>query len=141
MKHPSGSVMNYVFIAFKCTVAVFFPSSTPWAALCARYYVNRTRFVTREFKKLRRQLRGKRHIKIELCVKSLANSMLITSYKIGRVHFRLFGTNGFHVKAKNEPLKYENFTSSFGRPRQNIAPKSVLHVQHDYFSSFNQSNH
>ena len=24
---------------------------------------------------------------------------------------------------------------------QNIAPKSVLHVQHDYFSSFNQSNH
>ena len=64
--------------------------------------------------------------------------MLITSYKIGRVHFRLFGTNGFHVKAKNEPLKYENFTSSFGRPRQNIAPKSVLHVQHDYFSSFIQ---
>ena len=28
-----------------------------------------------------------------------------------------------------------------GRLRQNIAPKSVLHVQHDYFSSFNQSNH
>ena len=25
--------------------------------------------------------------------------------------------------------------------RQNIAPKSVPHVQHDYFSSFNQSNH
>ena len=40
------------------------------------------------------------------------------------MHFRLLGTNGFHVKAKNERftaatsccrqnLKYENFTSSF----------------------------
>ena len=38
-------------------------------------------------------------------------------------------------------LKYENFTSSFGRLRQNIAPKSVQRVQHDYFSSFSQSNH
>ena len=35
----------------------------------------------------------------------------------------------------------ENFMSSFGRLRQNIAPKSVPHVQHDYLSSFNQSNH
>ena len=79
-------------------------------------------------------------------------STLITLYKIGGVHFRLLGTNGFHVKAKNERfttassrcrqnLKYENFTSSFGRLRQNIAPKSVPHVQHDYFFSFNQSNH
>ena len=78
--------------------------------------------------------------------------MLATLYKMGRVHFRLLGTNGFHVKAKNERftaatprcrqyLKDENFTSSFGRLRQNIAPKSVPHVQHDYFSSFNQSNH
>ena len=77
--------------------------------------------------------------------------MMVTFYKIGGVHFRLLGTNGFHVKAKNERftaarsrcrqnLKYENFTSSFGRLRQNIAPKSVPHVQHDYFSSFNQSN-
>ena len=38
-------------------------------------------------------------------------------------------------------LKYENFTTSFGRQRQNIAPKSVPHVQHDYFSSFNQASH
>ena len=78
--------------------------------------------------------------------------MLITLYKIGELHFRLLGTNGFHVKAKSERftattprcrqnLKYENFTSSFSRLRQNIAPKSVPHVQHDYFSSFNQSNH
>ena len=79
-------------------------------------------------------------------------SMMVTLYKIGGMHFRLLATNGFHVKAKNERftaarsrcrqnLKYENFTSSFGRLRQNIAPKSVPHVQHDYFSSFNQSNH
>ena len=78
--------------------------------------------------------------------------MLITLYKIGGVHFRLLGTNGFHVKAKNERftptssccrqnLKYEKFTSSFGRLRQIIVPKSVPHVQHDYFFSFNQSNH
>ena len=78
--------------------------------------------------------------------------MLITLYKIGGVHFRVLGTKGFHVKAKSERftaassgcrqnLKYENFTSSFGRLRQNIAPKSVPHVHHDYFSSFNQSNH
>ena len=55
----------------------------------------------------------------------------------------------YHVKAKDErftavssrcrqSLKYENFTSSLGRLRQDIAPKSVPHVQHDYF---NQSNH
>ena len=78
--------------------------------------------------------------------------MLITSYKIDELHFQLRGTNGFHVKAKSERftaassrcrqnLKYENFTSSFGRLCQNIAPKSMPHVQHDYFSSFNQSNH
>ena len=78
--------------------------------------------------------------------------MLITLYKIGGVHFCLLGTNGFHVKAKNERftaansscrqnLKYENFRSSFGGLRQNIAPKSVPHVQHDYFlHSTNQIN-
>ena len=78
--------------------------------------------------------------------------MLITLYKVGGVHFRLLGTNCSHVQAKSERLtaasshccqilKYENFTSSFSRLRQNIAPKIAPHVQHDYFSSFNQSNH
>ena len=68
--------------------------------------------------------------------------MLITLYKIGELHFRLCGTNGFHVKANSERftvassrccqnLKYENFTSSFGRLRQDIAPESVPHVHHD----------
>ena len=78
--------------------------------------------------------------------------MLITLYKIRGMLFRLLATNGFRVKTKKERftaarsrcrqnLKYENFPSSFGRLRQNTAPKSELHVQHDYFSSFNQSNH
>ena len=55
--------------------------------------------------------------------------MLGTLYKIGGVYFRLIGTNGFHVKTKNagsrcrQNLKYENFTPSFARLRQNIAPK------------------
>ena len=31
--------------------------------------------------------------------------------------------------------------TSFGRLRQNIAPKSVPHVQHDDISSFKESNH
>ena len=71
--------------------------------------------------------------------------MLVKLHKIGEVHFRLFGTNDFHVKAKNERftaagsrchqnLKYENFTSSFGRLRHQFAPKSVPHVLHEYFS-------
>ena len=79
-------------------------------------------------------------------------SMLVRLYKIGGVHFCLLGTNGFHVKAKNERftaassrcrqnLKYENFTSSLGRLRENIAPNIVPHVEHDYFSPFNQSKH
>ena len=77
--------------------------------------------------------------------------MLVTLYKLGEVHFHFLGTNGFHVKAKNERftiagsrcrqnLKYENFKSSFGRLRLKIAPKRVPHAQHDYFSSFSQSN-
>ena len=37
-------------------------------------------------------------------------------------------------------LKSGNFTS-FGRLRQRILLKCVLHVQHDYFSSCNQSDH
>ena len=43
-----------------------------------------------------------------------------------------------------ENLKYGNFTLSFGRLRQRIVLKCVPHVQHaqhDYFSSFNQSDH
>ena len=72
--------------------------------------------------------------------------MFVTLYETGEVHFCLLGTNGFPVKAKNERftavdvrcrqnLKYENFTSTLGRLRQKIPPKSV---PHDYVSLFNQ---
>ena len=113
-----------------------------------------TLFNSREFKKLRRQLKRKRDLKIELCVKLSLLRLFHVGHlvQIGRVHFCLLDTNGFQVKAKNkrftaaslrcrQSLKYENFTSSFGRLRQNNAPNIVPHVQHDYFSSFNQSNH
>ena len=45
------------------------------------------------------------------------------------------------IQTSNANLKYENLTSSFGRLRQTFAPRGVPHVQHDFFSSFNQSNH
>ena len=78
--------------------------------------------------------------------------MLVMLYKRGEVYFRLLGMNSFHLKAKNERFtaassrcrqnfKNRNFTWSFGRLRQKIAPKIALHLQHDYFSSFNQSIH
>ena len=41
--------------------------------------------------------------------------MLITSYKIGKVNFRLLGTSGFHLKAKNE-----RFSAAGSRSRQNL---------------------
>ena len=56
--------------------------------------------------------------------------MLVTLCKIGEVHFHLLGTNGLHVKAKNERFiaggsrgsqnfNYsKNFTSPFGTLRQ-----------------------
>ena len=61
------------------------------------------------------------------------------------MHQRYLGTNVCHVRVKNE-----RFTAADSRCRQKIsrrhlvgyvkkiAPKSVLHVQHDYFSSFKQ---
>ena len=45
------------------------------------------------------------------------------------------------LSLEHEIFTRKNFTSSFGRRHQNIEPKSVPHVQHDYFSSFNQSKH
>ena len=72
-------------------------------------------------------------------------------YEAGKVYFCLLRVNGLHLNLENQRftaassrcrrnLKYGNFTSSFGRLRQNIAPKSVPHVQHDYVSSFNKAN-
>ena len=46
--------------------------------------------------------------------------MLITLYKIGEVHFRLLGTNGFHAKAKNE-----RFTAAGSRCCQNLEKRKI----------------
>ena len=108
----------------------------------------------RELKKLRRQLKGKRLIKIELCVKLSLLRLFHVDHVVqnrrsalSRAWHEWFSCKGKEGKIyrcelplSSEPQN-ENFPSSFGRLRQNIAPKSVPHVQHDYFSSFNQSNH
>ena len=75
--------------------------------------------------------------------------MLITLYKRGALHFRLFGKKSFHVKERVKDLllrarvvvRTSNMKISRGRLAdygdQNMEPKSVPHVQHDYFSSSN----
>ena len=64
----------------------------------------------RELKKLRRFLQRKRHITIKLCfllgVLRLFHQF-VTLYETGEVHFCLFGTNGFYVKAENEKLSLQ----------------------------------
>ena len=49
--------------------------------------------------------------------------MFITLYKIGELHFRLLGTNGFHVKAKSE-----RFTAASSRCCQNLKYGNFMHV-------------
>ena len=110
--------------------------------------------LVRELKKLRRQLQGQRLIKTELCVKLSLLRLFHVDHVVQNRRsalslachewFSCKGKEGKFTAASSrcrQNLKYENFPSSFGRLRQNIAPKSVLHVQHDYFSSLNQSNH
>ena len=103
---------------------------------------------------LRRQLQGKRLNKIELCVKLSLLRLFHVDHVVQNRRSALPRAwhEWFSCKVKegkiyccelplsSEPQN-EKFPSSFGRLRQNIAPKSVPHVQHDYFSSFNQSNH
>ena len=78
--------------------------------------------------------------------------MVATLCEMGEVYFLLVGTNGFQGNTENEKftaaglrcsrkLKFECFTSSFYSLRHTNVLKCVLHVQHDYFSSFNQSYH
>ena len=75
--------------------------------------------------------------------------MLVTLHKIDVVHFCLLGANGFHIKAKKKKIYCCELALSSEISRRRLADyvktlhqlKSVLHVQHNYFSSFNQSNH
>ena len=79
-------------------------------------------------------------MKIGLCIRLSVSRLFQVGHVIQNrrieVQFRCLGTNGFHAKEKNE-----RFTASSGsRCRQNLKTV-ILHLQHDYFSSFNQSNH
>ena len=77
----------------------------------------------REFKKLRRLLQRKRHIKIELCARLRVLRLYHVAhlYKISEVYFRLLGKNGFHLNEENE-----RFIAAVARCRQNH--KSKFHV-------------
>ena len=60
-------------------------------------------------------------------------SILITLYKISGAHFRLFGTNGIHVKAKNE-----RYTAASLRCRQNSNMKISRRRLADYVKTLHQ---
>ena len=101
----------------------------------------------REFKKLRRQVQGKRHIKIELCAKLSLLRLFHVHHVVQnrRSALSLAWHEWFHNERFTTAssrcchnLKYENFTSSFARLRQNIEPKSVLHVHAARLSFFIQ---
>ena len=68
----------------------------------------------------------------------------------GHIFVHLIDTNYFPLEGENERipaartrcrqnLKFDK-SSSFGRLRSKNVLKCVLHVQHDYFSSFSQSS-
>ena len=58
---------------------------------------------------------------------------LVTSYKIGKVPFRLLGTNGFHAKAKNEIL-----TAAGSRRRKNLKLGSLKNDHGNVFRNVTQ---
>ena len=74
--------------------------------------------------------------------------LVITLYKIGEVHFRFLGTSGLRVKAKNERftmlrasnMKHFDVVTWQTTSKWLHWKAPVPHVQHGYFSSFNQSN-
>ena len=109
---------------------------------------------SKELEKLRRLLQQKCRIEYNFALGLSVLRLIPVGHVLQnrKVSFYLIGTIGFHVETKNEifaaggsccrqKLKCWNFRLSCGRLRQEIAPKSVPHVQHDYFSSFNQWNH
>ena len=59
--------------------------------------------------------------------------LIFTSYKIGEVLFRLLGTNGFHVKAKNG-----RFAAAGSRCRQNHNYENSRRCLADYVRKLQQ---
>ena len=110
----------------------------------------------REFKKLRRQLQWNRDIKIELCVKLSLLRLFHVDHVVQnwRSALSLAWHERFSCRGKDwkiyccelvlssEPQIWKSHVVVCQTTSKHCtAPKSVPHVQHDYFSSFNQSNH
>ena len=93
----------------------------------------------KEFRKVRRLLQQKHLLNPVVGYLFCDCSKLVTFYEMAMC---LFTWLPRMLQARIVfRTSFESFTLSFGRLRQKIAPKSVPHVQHDYFSSFNQSYH
>ena len=95
---------------------------------------------------VRQTTRSLRSYENVLCVKLSALQLFHVGhfYKIGSVsvlslYWHDWFSCGEEENERSSSIKYENFTSLFGRPGQKLSPESVPHVQHDYFSSLNQS--
>ena len=110
--------------------------------------------VIREFKKLRRQLQRKRRVKIELCVQLRLLPLFIVDHVVQNrwTALSLDWYKWFSCKGKEWkiyrcelPLSSEPQIWKFNvvvlQTTSKHCTKSVPHVQHDYFSSFNQSSH
>ena len=119
-------VLVLILIGWKTSAS--FLSQSLSVAIATRHYFRRSlkncnRTGTsdnREFKKLRRLLQRKRHMKIGLCISLSVSRLFQVDHVIQNrrieVRFRCLGTNGFHAKEKNE-----RFTAASGsRCRQNL---------------------
>ena len=82
---------------------------------------------------------------MELCVRlSVLRLFQVGIYKMGEVHFRSLGTNGFHAKAKNEDLllqarvvvrtsKIKTLSHSFADYLQNFSKKCAARAARLFF--------
>ena len=76
--------------------------------------------------------------------------LFLASFIVDMARFKWTGRSAVEVNIENkritvvcsrcENLKFGNFTLSFSSSGQRIVLKCMTHVQHDYFSSFNQSD-
>ena len=127
---------NTVFHCQICKFVRFLLPSSSWLL----------KFPNREFMNMQRLLQRKRNSKTELDLAIWNFSTIDMLYKMGEVFIPLITEMVLMwrqitatTSRPRQNLKFEMPTSSFGTLSQKIAPKSVPHVQHDFFHSFNQS--
>ena len=108
----------------------------------------------REFKKLRRLLQRKDHFKMEIyarlnvlrlfhvhhVVQNRRSALSLACHEWLSCKGKEWKVYCCELALSTEPQKWK-FHVVIWQTTSKIAPKSVLHLQHDYFSSFNQSNH